>query len=196
MATSSVNLEDKLNDSLKAQGIETGGPLTEAYAEILTPEAMTFLAKLAREFEDRRRTLLEKRKARQQEINQGKLPDFLKETVEIRAKDWTVAPIPTDLQDRPVEITGPIERKMIINALNSMANVFMGDFEDSHTPTWQNNIEGHINLRDAVKRVISFASPEGKRYTLAEKTATLMVRARGLHLLEKHLYVDGKTISG
>ena len=196
MATSSVNLKDKLNDSLKAQGIETGGPVTEAYAEILTPEAMTFLAKLAREFEDRRRTLLEKRKARQQEIHQGKLPDFLKETVEIRAKDWTVAPIPADLQDRRVEITGPVERKMIINALNSGANVFMADFEDSHTPTWQNNIEGHINLRDAVKRVISFASPEGKRYSLAEKTATLMVRPRGLHLLEKHLYVDGKPISG
>ena len=124
------------------------------------------------------------------------MPDFLPETAAIREGDWTVAPIPQDLLDRRVEITGPVDRKMIINALNSGANVFMADFEDSNSPTWQNNIEGQINLRDAVRRTISYVSPEGKRYELNAQVATLLVRPRGWHLDERHFQVDGKPISG
>jgi len=162
----------------------------------LTQDAIELLAKLGRQFDGRRRELLERRVKRQKEISEGRLPDFLSETKEIREQDWTVAPIPNDLQDRKVEITGPVERKMIINALNSGANVFMADFEDSNTPSWENNLQGQINLRDAVARTISFSSPEGKKYQLAEKTATLLVRPRGWHLVEKHFMVDGKPISG
>src|SRR5215813_2131577 len=176
-------------------GVEIRGPVIGAQTEILTDEAIDFLAKIAHQFEGRRCELLEKRAARQQEIAEGCLPDFLPETKEIRESDWTVAPIPNDLQDRRVEITGPVERKMIINALNSGANVFMADFEDSNTPTWENNLQGQINLRDAVTRAISFTSPEGKKYQLAEKTAALFVRPRGWHLVEKGLGVDGKPIS-
>ena len=177
-------------------GIEIKGPVTGAHAEVLTQEALEFLAKLARKFEGRRRELLEQRVVRQRELSEGRLPDFLPSTREIRESEWSVAPIPVDLQDRRIEITGPVERKMIINALNSGANVFMADFEDSHTPTWENNLQGQINLRDATRRTISFTSPEGKSYRLAEKTATLFVRPRGWHLVEKHLCVDGKPISG
>ncbi len=129
-------------------------------------------------------------------IDSGKLPDFLPETEHIRNSEWTVAPIPEDLLDRRVEITGPVERKMVINALNSGAKVFMADFEDSHTPTWEGNIEGHINLRDAVNRTIAYTSPEGKPYSLQEKTATLLVRPRGWHLSEKHVLIDGQPVSG
>ncbi len=196
MATKSVALSEKLNEVLKAEGVDIKAPVTEAYAEILTVDAVRFLAKLARQFEDRRRELLKKRVTRQKEILAGKMPDFLPETLEVRRKEWSVAPIPKDLTDRRVEITGPVDRKMVINALNSGASVYMADFEDSHTPTWANNLEGHINLRDAVNGAISFTSPEGKQYKLAEKTATLVVRPRGWHLAEKHLRVDGKPISG
>src|SRR6201993_695865 len=169
---------------------------SELETRVLTPQATTFLNRLAREFEPRRRELLARRRVRQQEIDAGRFPDFLPETAEIRATEWTVAPIPADLLDRRVEITGPVDRKMVINALNSGANVFMADFEDSNSPTWQNNIEGHINLRDAINGTIGFTSPEGKRYELAAKIATLLVRPRGWHLTEKHCLVDGKPMSG
>jgi malate synthase len=132
----------------------------------------------------------------QEAIDGGALPDFPPETADIRAKEWTVAPIPADLQDRRVEITGPVERKMVINALNSGANVFMADFEDSNSPTWQNDIEGQINLRDAIRGTIGFMSPEGKKYALNEKTAVLLVRPRGWHLVERRCLVAGKPMSG
>jgi malate synthase len=170
-------------------------PLSETQAQILTPEAVVFLNKLARTFEARRQELLERRKLRQQEIDSGKLPDFLPQTAAVRQSEWKVAPIPKDLLDRRVEITGPVDRKMIINALNSGANVFMADFEDSTSPTWRNNLEGQANLRDAVNGTITYTSPEGKNYKLAERTATLLVRPRGWHLVERHFTVDGKPIS-
>src|SRR5712691_5175007 len=178
------------------EGIEIKGPITPEFAEILTPKTLSFVATLVRTFSDRREALLLRRSQRQTEIDTGKLPDFLPETEHIRNSTWTIAPIPHDLQDRRVEITGPVERKMVINALNSGAKVFMADFEDSHTPTWEGNMQGHINLRDAVNRTITFASPEGKEYRLQEKTATLLVRPRGWHLQEKHMLVDGKPVSG
>jgi len=177
-------------------GIEIVGRVTPAYAEILTPPALTFIAKLARKFEGRRRELLAARRKRQSEFDAGALPDFLPDTRDIRDGDWTVAPVPHDLQDRRVEITGPTDRKMVINALNSGASVFMADFEDANAPTWDNMIEGQINLRDAVNRTVAFTSPEGKIYRLADKTATLMVRPRGWHLVERHVLVDGEPISG
>src|SRR5215470_10154885 len=172
MATTSVDLSDRLNGSLREEGIEIRGPVTDAYAAILTPEAMRFVAKLAKRFEATRQERLAARVKRKAELDAGALPDFPSETAEIRAKAWTVAPIPADLEDRRVEITGPVDRKMVINALNSGANVFMADFEDSNSPTWHNNIDGHINLRDAINRTISFVSPEGKSYALNAKTAT------------------------
>ena len=162
---------------------------------ILNPEAREFLIELARTFESRRQHLLEGRRFRQHELDSGKLPDFLPETAAIREAEWTVAPIPKDLLDRRVEITGPVDRKMIINALNSGASVFMADFEDSNSPTWQNNLEGQANLRDAVRKTISYVSPEGKRYELNPQVATLLVRPRGWHLNERHFEVDGKPIS-
>jgi len=189
-------MKERLDTGLALEGVEVKGPVAGAYAEILTKEAVKFLAKLARRFESRRQELLQQRAIRQQEIFQGRLPDFLESTREIREGDWTVAPIPDDLQDRRVEITGPVDRKMIINALNSGANVYMADFEDSSTPTWDNNIQGQINLRDAVDGIISYASQEGKQYRLGSQLATLFVRPRGWHLVEKHLHVDGKPISG
>ncbi len=170
-------------------------PLAEIESQILSSEARTFLTELARNFEQRRQDLLARRRVRQKEIDGGKLPDFLTETAAIRQADWRVVPIPKDLLDRRVEITGPVDRKMIINALNSGASVFMADFEDSNSPTWQNNLEGQSNLRDAVRRTISFVSPEGKRYELNKQTATLLVRPRGWHLDERHFKVDGKSIS-
>ena len=176
--------------------IEVTGPVSDASREILTREALDFLSHLSQRFESRRLELLERRTARQTELDSGKLPDFIAETADIRQADWKVAPIPKDLEDRRVEITGPVDRKMIINALNSGASVFMADFEDSNSPTWQNNVEGQINLRDAVNGAISFASPEGKQYKLNERIAVLLVRPRGWHLVEKHVLVDGKPISG
>jgi malate synthase len=163
---------------------------------ILTPEARAFLSKLSSRFEPRRQELLARRKTIQRQIDNGKFPDFLPETAEIRQSDWKVAPIPKDLLDRRVEITGPVDRKMIINALNSGANVYMADFEDSNTPTWSNNIEGQHNLRDAIRGTIRYESPEGKKYQLGSKLATLVVRPRGWHLDEKHFLVEGKPISG
>src|SRR5216117_4206735 len=162
---------------------------------VLSGDAIAFLTMLARRFEPTRQELLERRRQRQLEIDAGRLPDFLSETRDIRERDWTVAAIRPDLLDRRVEITGPVDRKMMINAFNSGANVFMADFEDSNAPTWENNVRGQQNLRDAVAGTISYVSPEGKRYALEARTATLMVRPRGWHLVEKHLLVDGRPIS-
>ncbi|MDH4182192.1 MAG: malate synthase A, partial [Betaproteobacteria bacterium] len=177
-------------------GIVVTGRITPEYAEILTPDALAFAAKLQRAFGGRRNELLARRAQRQAEFDAGKLPDFLPQTKAIRDGDWTCAPVPADIQDRRVEITGPVDRKMIINALNSGAKVFMADFEDANTPRWDNNIQGHINLRDAIRRRIDYVSPEGKAYRLGEKTATLFVRPRGWHLPEKHVLVDGAPMSG
>ncbi len=176
-------------------GIQITAPMTSAYAEILTPEALAFVANLARTFEPTRQQLLQRRVERQAAINNGTMPDFLPETAAVRAGDWKIAPVNDDLRDRRVEITGPVERKMVINALNSGANVFMADFEDANSPTWANTIEGQINLRDANKRTIEFTNEAGKHYSLNDKTATLLVRPRGWHLVEKHVLVDGKPIS-
>ena len=170
-------------------------PVTEPQDDILTPEAVRFLVKLSTKFEPRRRRLLEARRTRQQEIDDGKQPDFPAETAEIRKASWKIAPTPADLMDRRVEITGPTDRKMIINALNSGAKVFMADFEDSNAPTWQNILEGQVNLRDAVNGTITYTSPEGKRYEVCENPAVLMVRPRGWHLVEKHFLVEGEPIS-
>jgi malate synthase len=172
------------------------GGMTPEYASILTDQAVDFLGSLARRFEPRRQELLALRRTRQASIDAGTMPDFLPETESIRRADWKVAPIPRDLMDRRVEITGPVDRKMIINALNSGASVFMADFEDSNSPTWRNNIEGQINLRDAVNGTIAYTSPEGKQYGLNPRVAVLMVRPRGWHLVEKHFLVDGRPISG
>src|SRR2546421_5496331 len=163
--------------------------------DVLNAGALVFLAALARRCEPRGRELLERRRARQAELDAGRLPDFLPETKDLRERAWTVAPIPPDLRDRRVEITGPVDRKMVINGLNSGANVFMADFEDANAPTWENNVVGQQNLKDAVTGTISYVSPEGKRYTLAPTTATLFVRPRGWHLVEKHVDVDGAPIS-
>lgn len=177
-------------------GIEITGPLNDRQAAILNRDALGFLASLVSAFEGRRRELLNRRKARQAEIDAGHFPDFLPGTAEIRGREWTVAPIPGDLMDRRVEITGPVDRKMIINALNSGASVFMADFEDSNSPTWRNNLDGQVNLCDAVNRSIEFVSPEGKSYRLNDRIATLMVRPRGWHLVEKHARMDGQPVSG
>jgi malate synthase len=187
--------EASMEASIRVDGIEVKAPVPEAFQQILTPEALRFVGGLAREFETRRNELLQRRKAVQQAIDGGTLPDFLSETRHIRDGDWKVAPVPADLQDRRVEITGPVDRKMVINALNSGASTYMADFEDSHSPTWEATIEGQINLVDAVKGTIEFTSPEGKSYRLGDQTATLIVRPRGWHLVEKHIHVDGQPIS-
>src|SRR5512138_1415433 len=165
-------------------------------AQILTPEALQFIEKLEREFGPRRRGLLEDRVKRQAAIDSGEFPDFLSSTKHIREDHWKVGSIPDDMQDRRVEITGPTDRKMMINALNSGANIFMADFEDANSPTWNNLIEGQINLIDAIDRRISFRNPDGKEYKLNEQVAVLYVRPRGWHLAEKHVLVDGQPMSG
>jgi malate synthase len=157
---------------------------------------LKLVAKLHRTFNGRRKELLERRNRRQAELDSGRTPDFLPETAQIRAGNWKVAPIPKDIIDRRVEITGPTDRKMVINALNSGAKVFMADFEDANAPTWHNMVDGHINLRDAVRRTIEFQSPEGKAYRLKDQVAVLFVRPRGWHLVEKHLLVDGEPVAG
>ncbi len=177
------------------EGVSVSGAITRDFAQILTPEALAFVAMLQREFGSTRATLLKRREERQREIDAGKLPEFLSETAAVRAGRWKVAPLPSFLQDRRVEITGPVERKMVINALNAGANIFMADFEDSLTPTWENVVQGQINLRDALARTIRYESPEGKGYELKEKTAYIFVRPRGWHLIEKHVQVDGRSIS-
>ncbi|REJ11729.1 MAG: malate synthase A [Bacillaceae bacterium] len=176
--------------------MEVKGTLLPSYREILTNEALQFVEKLEQTFGSRRIELLELRKERERRINEGEKPSFLKETEHIRKGDWTIPPVPKDLQDRRVEITGPVDRKMIINALNSGAKVFMADFEDATSPTWENIVEGQIHLRDAVNKTIEYVNENGKVYKLNEETATLIVRPRGLHLEEKHVLLDGKRISG
>lgn len=170
------------------------GKIAPEFQEMFTPEALAFVEQLEREFGTRRRELLQKRVERQKMFDDGALPGFLEETAHIRAGDWKVGSIPDDLQDRRVEITGPPERKMAINALNSGAKVFMADFEDANAPTWENLIQGHLNLRDAIERTISLTTPD-KTYKLNENPATLFVRPRGWHLDEKHVTLDGKPIS-
>ncbi|HTN52951.1 MAG TPA: malate synthase A [Anaeromyxobacter sp.] len=174
-------------------GLELRGPLPPGHEKVLGPEALAFVADLVRRFRPRVEQLLERRRERQRRLDAGERPAFLSETEEIRASTWTVAPIPPDLLDRRVEITGPVDRKMIINALNSGASVFMADFEDSASPTWRNVVEGQMNLKDAVAGTIEHVAPEtGKVYRLRDRTAVLMVRPRGLHLLEGHALVDGR----
>ena len=178
-----------------SNGAEILGPLGGHELEILTPGALAFVAELHRRFDPERRRLLAARQERQERLDAGERPDFLAETREIRESDWTVAPAPDDLRDRRVEITGPVDRKMVINALNSGARVFMADFEDANSPTWSNNLEGQINLRDAAEGTIDYDTGE-KYYKLEEDPAVLVVRPRGWHLLERHLQVDGAAVSG
>ncbi|WP_068672865.1 malate synthase A [Oceanobacillus sp. Castelsardo] len=166
------------------------------FGEILTPGAVEFIEKLHFHFDERRRELLKKREELQQELNKGKTLDFLKQTKSIRNGNWEINPIPRDLQDRRVEITGPVDRKMIINALNSGAKTFMADFEDATSPTWENMMQGQINLRDAIRHEIDFTAGNGKEYKLNEKTAVLIVRPRGWHLEENNLYYEGRPMSG
>jgi malate synthase len=167
-----------------------------AFSEILSADALAFVAKLQRAFGQRREECLQRRQQGQVALDGGEALDFLPETKQIRNGDWVCASIPTDLLDRRVEITGPTDRKMVINALNSGAKVFMADFEDANAPTWENMVEGQINLRDAIRRTIKFTSPEGKNYELKDESAVLLVRPRGWHLMEKHLLVDGRPMSG
>lgn len=181
---------------LQSRRVEVLGTVSPGYEQILTPAALQFVGELAWRFGDRVRGLLAARRARQAELDAGSLPQFLLHTREIRESDWRVTTVPGDLQDRRVEITGPTDRKMIINALNSGAKVFMADCEDSLTPTWDNVVQGQVNLRDAVRGDIDFSSPDGRQYRLNEQTATLIVRPRGWHLPEKHLLVDGRAVPG
>jgi malate synthase len=176
-------------------GVVITGKITPAVEEVLTPEALAFIADIHRHFNPTRRKLLAARAERQAAINAGAKLGFREETAAIRAADWQVAQAPADLNDRRVEITGPTERKMMINALNSGAKVFMADFEDALSPTWENSVQGQINCSDAIRRTISFQNPDGRTYQLNDETATLLIRPRGWHLFEKHLLVDGEPIS-
>src|SRR4051812_44816940 len=184
----------------KLQDIRVAGRVTTEFAQILSEPALEFIALLHREFEPRRQELLARRAARQKVFDAGKRPDFLPETKSIRESDWRIASQPQDMLDRRVEITGPTDRKMVINALNCGASTFMADFEDANCPTWHNMVDGQLNLRDAVRRTISFEStgPEStqKFYRLNDKSAVLIPRPRGWHLDEKHVTIDGKRVSG
>ena len=177
-------------------GIAFEDPKDVALETVLTAQALGFVAKLHREFESRRQELLHQRSERARRIDEGERPDFPAASADLRAASWSIAPQPADLLCRRVEITGPTDRKMIINALNSGADVYMADFEDSNTPNWRTLLEGQRNLMDAVRRRIEYRAPDGREYRLGEKLATLMVRPRGWHLDEKHVLVDGKRISG
>ena len=176
-------------------GVEFRGAVIGQHAQVLTPEALDFFATLQRQFNPRRMELLRARKTRQEAIDRGELPSFLPETKQVREGQWQVDPVPADLQDRRVELTGPVDRKMVINALNSGAKCYMADFEDAHSPTWSATLDGQINMRDAVRGTIDYVSPEGKRYELKKQVATLLVRPRGWHLPEKHLLIDGEVAS-
>ncbi|MBI2648346.1 MAG: malate synthase A, partial [Thaumarchaeota archaeon] len=185
-----------MSKKMLVRGVEVRARVTQPHSEILTKDALEFVAKLARNFASTRRDLLAERVQRQRAIDSGNLPDFLPETRRVREEEWKIWPVLPDLQDRRVEITGPAgDAKMVINAFNSEANMYMADFEDSQSPTWQNTIQGQINLRDAIDRGIKYTSPEGKLYALNDKIATLIVRPRGWHLLEEHVIVDGEPIS-
>ncbi|HTX06476.1 MAG TPA: malate synthase A [Steroidobacteraceae bacterium] len=177
--------------------VEIIGPRIERSAEVLTPLALQLLAHLHRRFNGRRLELLAARERRQRELDAGAMPQFLRETADVRAGDWRIGAVPEDLKDRRVEITGPVDRKMIINALNAPVRCFMADFEDSCSPTWENIVRGQVNLADAIRRTISYAdTATGKIYRLADRTATLIVRPRGWHLPEKHVLVNGEPVSG
>ena len=190
------HVTQSLAPTAAVDGITLTGAAAGQASDLLTPGALAFLVLLHRTFDARRRALLDRRAELQERLNAGEAGfDFLPDTREVRESEWRVAEIPEEIADRRVEITGPVDRKMIINALNSGANVFMADFEDSNSPTWSNCIEGQANLRDAVNRTISFSSPEGKSYRLADRTAVLFVRPRGWHLEEKHVRVDGAPMS-
>src|SRR5436305_11547818 len=186
----------KANRSPLRSGMEVLGQITPAFSEILTPEPPAFVAKLQRQFGTRRKQCLEYRQERQTRLHQGEGLDFLPGTKQIREGEWKCAPIPSDIQDRRVEITGPTDRKMVINALNSGAKIFMADCEDANAPTWRNMVEGQINLRDAIRGTINFTNPEGKKYKLNEQVAVLMPRPRGCHLVEKHVLIDGEPVAG
>jgi malate synthase len=182
---------------MSVEGVRVLGKVEGAHKEILTPEALTFLAVLHRNFEATRKSLLQRRALQQAQYDSGRLPDFAPETKHIRDDpSWLGAKPAPGLTDRRVEITGPVDRKMVINALNSGAYTYMADFEDSNAPTWLNNLDGQVNLRDAIKRQIAFTGPNGKEYKLVEKPATLIIRPRGWHLEETHIQVDGQVISG
>ena len=181
---------------VQTPSLEIIHPNTPASVRVLTPGAQAFLAELAEEFTDRQRTLLEARKERQARFDAGELPDFDPATAEVREGDWRVAPIPEEVLDRRTEITGPVSRKMVVNALNSGAQVYMADFEDSTSPTWHALMDGQLNLMDAIRRDIDFSTPEGKHYKLDDDIAVLMVRPRGLHLPTRHLRIAGKPIPG
>jgi malate synthase len=184
-----------MNNPDPGDAIRILGPMPSGYDSVLTPDALAFVADLNRRFNQQRLELLQQRSIRQQAIDEGQMPDFLPETQHIRDGDWTIAPVPADLQDRRVEITGPVDRKMIINAMNSGASTYMADFEDSHAPTWNATIEGQINLIDTVDGTIAFTNPQGTHYRLNDKTAVLIVRPRGWHLEEKHVELDGIPMS-
>ena len=179
----------------QVEGIALAGPLTEAYERLLSPTALVFLRDLHRRFNPRREHLLHQRVLRQRELDAGQWPEFLRQTEIVRTSNWQVSPIPADLQDRRTEITGPVDRKMIINALNSGAKVFMADFEDATSPTWTNVMDGQVNLYDAIRRRVDFTAENGKRYALGETPGVLKVRPRGWHLTEKHVLVDGEPMS-
>ena len=176
-------------------GVDVVGAIGDGFESILTEDALAFIARLHRQFNARRQELLQRRMERQVEFDNGALPDFLSDTEEIRFSSWQVAPTPEDLQQRWAEITGPVDRKMMIGALNSGADAFMADFEDALSPTWDNIVNGQINARDAVRREITFENPDGSVRTLNEQIATLLIRPRGWHLDEKHVLVDGEPIS-
>lgn len=177
------------------EGVEIIGEISLQYQEILTQDALAFVRDLHRMFNKQRQSLLQKRKDRQTEINKGVKLEFLSTTTAIREMDWAVSPIPADLQDRRTEITGPVDRKMVINALNSGAKVFMADFEDASTPSWHNLMDGQINLRDAIRKQVDFTAENGKKYSLKESVAVLKVRPRGWHMEENHVLIDGEPIS-
>jgi malate synthase len=181
---------------MTSDGVRVLGGRVEGADRILTPRAVAFVAELHRTFDDRRRELLEARRDRQERIRGGELPDFLPDTAEVRAGDWLISPAPADIADRRVEITGPTDRKLVINALNSGAKVFMADFEDATSPTWGNLVTGQANLLDAVERTIEHEESDGRRYRLDDDVATLFVRPRGWHLEEKHVEIDGRSCSG
>lgn len=179
------------------EGVQITGKMTPDYEQqVLTADALRFVADLQRKFSPSRLSLLKRRQEVQAALDAGEMPDFPKETRAVRSGDWKVAPAPADLQDRRCEITGPVDRRMMINAFNSGAKVFMADFEDALSPTWTNMMDGHINLKDAVRGTLELVTPEGKHYTLNDKIATLLVRPRGWHLPESRVLVDGEPVSG
>ena len=188
-------MESTIRTAKSVQGLTVDGDMVPGFERVLTAEALAFVAELERAFNPRRRELLDRRRRIQARIDAGLNPGFLEETASVRAADWQVAPCPPDLEDRRVEITGPVDRKMMINALNSGAKVFMADFEDANSPTWANVVTGQINLMEAVARTLAYSAEGGKEYRLNENVAVLVVRPRGWHLDEKHVQVDGRPVS-